>query len=88
MRLKGAQIESTKQGGGLFAGPLVPGWARLYVLAYGAGGNARLFVFEPDPWGDLAWAFGDFYVRGPAREVEHDNNARRAREWFDEIPKG
>ena len=66
---------------------LAPGWARLHVLSYSASGSARLFVFEPDPWGALTWSFGDFYVRGPAREVEHDNNPRRARERFDEVPK-
>jgi excisionase family DNA binding protein len=92
VRIKGAQIAPTATeavlGGWVLSGPLDSGWTRLHVLAYDNAGKARLFVFEPDPeGGHVAWQYAGFYVRGPAREVEHENNPRLARERFDALPK-
>lgn len=87
VRIKGGRVVDPKTGDGVMVGALEPGWTRLHVLAYGPDGKGRLFIFEPAPEEELDWKFGDFYVRGPAREVEHDNNPKRARERFDSLPK-
>lgn len=85
VRIKGAKIATPSKDGNALSGELEPGWSQLHVLAYSDDGKARLFVFEPAVGASLDWRFGGFYVRGAAREVSHDNNAKRARERFDTI---
>lgn len=88
VRIKGARLASPRKEGTCLAGKLEPGWKQLHVLAYDADGKARLFVFEPAAKGALDWQFGSLFVRGDLREVEHENNPRRARERFEAAPKG
>ncbi len=85
VRIKGAQIEAPTPDEHTLTGALAAGWTRIFVLSYWDNGNARLFVFEPDPAGQLAWSFAGFYVRGSAREVSHENNPKRARAAFDAV---
>lgn len=86
VRLKGARLVNPTWEGHRGTGTLPPDWTRLYVFAYRDDGKGRLLVFEPAPGESAEWQFRGFYVRGAFREVERDNNPRRARERFEAVP--
>jgi hypothetical protein len=84
-RIKGAQIVGAKEGA-LRQGLVALGWTRILVLASKPGGGARFWAVEPDPDRPLAQPemirFDGFYLIGPFRIVDKDNNEHRAREKF------
>lgn len=71
----------TREHGNVHVGTIAAGWTRIGVLA-SKSQDARFFVIEPSNE-RTELAFQGFYVRGPFRIAEKENNPRRAREAWD-----